>query len=263
MTKLSGKTVFITGASAGIGKACAEAFASEGANLILTARRITRLNKISSSLIKKYKIRAFSAELDVRNKEEVKQVIASLPGEWSKIDILINNAGLARGLNDIYEGSYDDWDEMVDTNIKGLLYVSREIIPLMVKRKQGHIINIGSIAGHQVYPKGNVYNATKFAVNALTKGMRLDLYEKDIRVSTVDPGMVKTEFSLVRFRGDGERAKKVYEGLSPLTPEDIADAVLYCATRPKHINIDEIIIMPTIQASPMHIKRSKVSGDKV
>jgi serine 3-dehydrogenase len=257
MINLSNKIVLITGASAGIGKACAEAFAKEGASLILTARRIAKLNKISASLKKKYGIKVFTTQLDVRNKDAVKSMVSSLPGEWKKIDILINNAGLARGLTDIDEGSYDDWDEMIDTNIKGLLYVSREIIPLMVKRKKGHVINIGSIAGHQVYPKGNVYNATKFAVNALSKTMRLDLYQKDVRVSTVDPGMVKTEFSLVRFRGDNERAKKVYEGLFPLNPEDIADAVIYCATRPLHVNIDEIIIMPAIQASPMHIKRKK------
>jgi len=257
MINLSNKIVLITGASAGIGKACAEAFAKEGASLILTARRIAKLNKISASLKKKYGIKVFTTQLDVRNKDAVKSMVSSLPGEWKKIDILINNAGLARGLTDIDEGSYDDWDEMIDTNIKGLLYVSREIIPLMVKRKKGHVINIGSIAGHQVYPKGNVYNATKFAVNALSKTMRLDLYQKDVRVSTVDPGMVKTEFSLVRFRGDNERAKKVYEGLSPLNPEDISDAVIYCATRPLHVNIDEIIIMPAIQASPMHIKRKK------
>ena len=257
MINLSNKIVLITGASAGIGKACAEAFAKEGASLILTARRIAKLNKISASLKKKYGIKVFTTQLDVRDKDAVKSMVFSLPGEWKKIDILINNAGLARGLSDIDEGSYDDWDEMIDTNIKGLLYVSREIIPLMVKRKKGHVINIGSIAGHQVYPKGNVYNATKFAVNALSKTMRLDLYQKDVRVSTVDPGMVKTEFSLVRFRGDNERAKKVYEGLFPLNPEDIADAVIYCATRPLHVNIDEIIIMPAIQASPMHIKRKK------
>jgi serine 3-dehydrogenase len=257
MINLSNKIVLITGASAGIGKACAESFAKEGASLILTARRIVKLNKISASLKKKYGIKVFTTQLDVRDKDAVKSMVSSLPGEWKKIDILINNAGLARGLTDIDDGSYDDWDEMIDTNIKGLLYVSREIIPLMVKRKKGHVINIGSIAGHQVYPKGNVYNATKFAVNALSKTMRLDLYQKDVRVSTVDPGMVKTEFSLVRFRGDNERAKKVYEGLFPLNPEDIADAVIYCATRPLHVNIDEIIIMPAIQASPMHIKRKK------
>ena len=256
MGSLSNKIVFITGASSGIGKACAEAFAKERSHLILSARRLSLIKKLSQSLVKKYKIKTYTAQLDVRNKDQVKNLISSLPKEWKKIDILINNAGLARGFSNIDEGSIEDWDEMMDTNVKGLLYVSREILPLMVKRKKGHVINIGSIAGHTVYPKGNVYNASKFAVNAISKGMRLDLYEKDIRISTIDPGMVETEFSIVRFRGDNQRAKKVYEGLKPLTPEDIADAILYCATRPPHINIDELIITPTAQASAMHIKRN-------
>jgi 3-hydroxy acid dehydrogenase/malonic semialdehyde reductase len=258
MNNLSKKIVFITGASSGIGKACAEAFAKEGAHLILSARRISLVKKLSQSLVKRYKIRTYVSRLDVRNKDEVKNFISSLPKEWKKIDILLNNAGLARGLSDIDEGNIQDWDEMIDTNIKGLLYVSREVLPLMVKRKKGHIINIGSIAGHAIYPKGNVYNASKFAVGAITKAMRLDLYEKDIRISTVDPGMVETEFSIVRFKGDKERAKKIYEGMKPLTAQDIADAVLYCATRPQHINIDEIIITPTAQASAIHVKRKKV-----
>lgn len=256
MKSLSNKIVFITGASSGIGKACAEVFGKEGANLILTARRLSVVKKLSQSLSKKYKINTFIACLDVRNKEEVKNIVSSLPKEWKKIDILINNAGLARGFSNIDEGSIRDWDEMIDTNVKGLLYVSREILPLMVNRKEGHIINIGSIAGHNVYPKGNVYNASKFAVGAITKGMRLDLYEKDIRISTVDPGMVETEFSIVRFHGNKRLAKKVYEGMKPLTPYDIADAVLYCASRPKHINIDEIVITPSAQASAIHIKRN-------
>lgn len=256
MNKLAGKITFITGASSGIGKACAEAFAGEGSNLILTARRIPRLEKLSAYLLKKFKIKVFTSQLDVRNKEEIRKLISSLPEKWKRIDILINNAGLARGLSPIDEGSYEDWDEMIDTNIKGLLYVSREVLPLMVKRGKGHIINIGSIAGHSVYPKGNVYNASKFAVRAITKGMRLDLYEKDIRISTVDPGMVETEFSYVRFRGDQERAEKIYDGLKPLSAGDIADAVIYCATRPKHVNIDELVITPSAQASAIHIKRN-------
>jgi NADP-dependent 3-hydroxy acid dehydrogenase YdfG len=258
MNNLSNKIVCITGASSGIGKACAEAFAKEGAHLILSARRLSLVQKLSQSLVKKYKIKTYTGQLDVRNKDEVKNFVSSLPKEWKKIDILVNNAGLARGLSDIDEGNIQDWDEMIDTNVKGLLYVSREILPLMVKRKKGHVINIGSIAGHSIYPKGNVYNASKFAVNTITKAMRLDLYEKDIRISTVDPGMVETEFSLVRFKGDKDRAKKIYEGLKPLTAKDIADAVLYCATRPQHINIDEIIITPTAQASAIHVKRNKV-----
>jgi|SRR5690554_5309759 len=257
MLNLSNNIVLITGASSGIGKACAEVFAKEGANLILTARRANLLKKVSSALTKKYRVKVLNKVLDVRSRDDVKDFISSLPAEWKKIDILVNNAGLARGLAGIDEGTYEDWEEMIDTNIKGLLYLSREVIPLMVKRKKGHVINIGSIAGHSVYPKGNVYNATKFAVNALTKAMRLDLYEKNIRVSTVDPGMVETEFSLVRFRGDKERAELVYKNTKPLTAHDVADAVLYCATRPKHVNIDEIIIMPSVQASPLHIKRNK------
>jgi serine 3-dehydrogenase len=258
MDKLQNKIVLITGASSGIGKACAETFASEGANIILTARRISVIKRISDTLSKKIKVKTLSLQLDVRNSEQVKDVILSLPKEWKKIDILINNAGLARGLSTIDEGKAEDWNDMIDTNIKGLLYVSREILPLMVKRNKGHIINIGSVAGHLVYPMGNVYAATKFAVDALTKSMRHDLLGKNIRVSTVDPGMVETNFSNVRFSYDKERAKKVYEGITPLTSEDIADAVLYCATRPKHVNIDEIIIMPLMQASPMHLIRRKV-----
>lgn len=255
MSIISNKIVFITGASSGIGKSCAEIFAKGGAHLILTARRLSAIKKLSDSLSKKYKIKTFIAKLDVRIKEEVKNVVLSLPENWKNIDILINNAGLARGFSDIDEGNTQDWDEMIDTNVKGLLYISREILPLMVKRKKGHIINIGSIAGHNVYPKGNVYNASKYAVGAITKGMRLDLYKKDIKISTVDPGMVETEFSIVRFHGDKQKAQKVYEGMKPLTPHDIADAVLYCATRPKHINIDEIVMTPTAQASAIHIKR--------
>ena len=255
MGRLSNKIVFITGATSGIGKACAEALAAEGANLILTARRTSVLTKLANSLSKKYKIKTYTKKLDVRNNEEVKKVVASLPKEWKKIEILINNAGLARGFSDIDEGNIEDWDEMMDTNVKGLLYVSRAILPLMVKRKKGHVINIGSIAGHFVYPKGNVYNASKFAVNAITRAMRFDLYQKDIKISTVDPGMVDTNFSLVRFKGNKERADKVYEGMKPLTAEDIADAVHYCATRPLHVNIDEIMMTPIAQASAIHVKR--------
>jgi len=255
MGRLSNKIVFITGATSGIGKACAEAFAGEGANLILTARRVSVLSKLANSLSKKYKVRTYTAKLDVRDNEEVKKVVASLPKEWKRIDILINNAGLAKGFSDIDEGNIEDWDVMMDTNVKGLLYVSRAILPSMVKRKKGHIINIGSIAGHFVYPKGNVYNASKFAVNAITRAMRFDLYQKDIKISTVDPGMVKTDFSLVRFKGNKERADKIYEGMEPLTAEDIADAVLYCATRPQHVNIDEIMMTPVAQASAIHVKR--------
>ena len=181
--------------------------------------------------------------------------MTDLGEEWKNVDVLVNNAGLARGFDKIYEGNLTSWEEMIDTNLKGLLYVTRNILPLMVERKKGHVINIGSTAGHEVYPNGNVYCATKFAVNALTKGMRMDCLEHKIKVSTVDPGMVETEFSIVRFSGDKERAEKVYEGLKPLTQEDIADAVVYCATRPEHVNINEIILSPLAQASATQVIR--------
>jgi len=249
MNLLKNKIVFITGASSGIGKACAEVFAAEKANLILAARRIDKLKKLSESLKKKHKIKVRYFQLDVRNLEEVKKSISSFEKEWKKIDILINNAGLARGFSKIYEGDTVAWEEMIDTNIKGLLFVTREVLPFMVKRKKGHIINIGSIAGHEVYANGNVYCATKFAVNALNQAIRIDVFDKNIKVSSVDPGMVETEFSLVRFSGDKEKAKNVYTGLKPLAAFDIAQSVLFCAAQPPHININEIIITPTAQAS--------------
>lgn len=255
MNKLKDKTVFITGASSGIGRASAAAFAAEGANLILAARRIERLKELEKELINKYKIKVLSIQLDVRKLNDVKKAVASLQGEWKNIDVLLNNAGLARGLSKIHEGDTIQWDEMIDTNVKGLLYVSRTVIPLMVERQQGHVINIGSIAGHEAYPNGNVYNASKFAVKGLSKAMRFDLYDKNIRVTSIDPGMVNTEFSEVRFSGDKERAGKVYEGLKPLSAEDIAETILWCVTRPSHVNISEVIIMPTAQASATLVSR--------
>ena len=252
---IKNKIVFITGASSGIGKASAIAFANEGANLILSARRIERLQELESELKKKYKIDILTIQLDVRKKGDVKKAIASLEGKWRKIDILLNNAGLARGMSKIHEGDTDQWDEMIDTNVKGLLYVSREVIPLMVERMEGHVINLGSIAGHEVYPNGNVYCASKFAVNGISRAMRVDLYDKNIRVTTIDPGMVETEFSEVRFSGDKERAKKVYEGWEPLSAQDIADTILWCAMRPAHVNISEVIIMSTAQGSTTLLNR--------
>lgn len=249
MGSLKNKIVFITGASSGIGKAAAIKFAGEGADLILLARRIERLKEFEKELKDKYKIDVLTIELDVRKKADVKKAVQSLKGKWRKIDILLNNAGLARGMSKIHEGDTDQWDEMIDTNVKGLLYVSREVIPLMVERMEGHIINLGSIAGHEVYPNGNVYCASKFAVNAISRAMRVDLYDKNIRATTIDPGMVETEFSEVRFSGDKERAKKVYEGWKPLSAEDIADTILWCAMRPAHVNISEVIIMSTAQGS--------------
>ena len=255
MNSLVDKIVFITGASSGIGKACAEAFARQNAILILTARRIEKLNELAQKLSTQMSVKVKCLELDVRDKNKVNEVISSLDDDWKNIDILINNAGLARGFGKIYEGEIEDWEEMIDTNIKGLLYVTRQLLPLMVARKKGHIINIGSLAGHEVYPNGNVYAATKFAVNALSKSIRLDVIDKGIRVSSVDPGLVETEFSIVRFSGDEERAKNVYSGIEPLTAEDIAEAVLFCADRPAHVNINEVILTPVAQASATLVHR--------
>ena len=257
MELLKNKIVLITGASSGIGKACSIAFAKEGANLILAARRLDRINNMSVSLKKDYGSKVLTLELDVRDYKNVKDIFGNLPEEWKKIDILINNAGLARGSSRLYEGEIDHWEEMIDTNIKGLLYVTRMILPGMVEREKGHVINIGSTAGHEVYLNGNVYCATKYAVNALTQSIRLDVLDKNIKVSTVDPGMVKTEFSDVRFSGDKEKVEKVYDGIIPLSAEDVAEAVLFSATRPSHVNINEIIITSTAQASSTQVYRKK------
>lgn len=257
MSLLEGKITFITGASSGIGKACAEVFAKEKSNLILSARRIDCLKTLASILEKQNGIKVKCFKLDVRNYDEVKEAIDSLDNNWKKIDILVNNAGLSRGLDKIYEGKKEDWDEMIDTNVKGLAYVTRHVLPLMVKRKKGHVINIGSTAGHDVYPAGNVYAATKFAVKALSQSTRYDVLDKGIKVTSVDPGMVETEFSLVRFRGDKERAKKVYIGIKPLTPMDIAETVLFCATRPQNVNINQVILTPLAQASSTQIIRKE------
>ena len=257
MSQLKNKIVFITGASSGIGMACAELFAKEKTNLILSARRIERLNTLAKKLEASQGIKVKCLKLDVRDYNQVEDVINSLDGKWKKIDILINNAGLSRGLDKIYEGKKEDWDEMIDTNIKGLAFVTRHIIPLMVKRKKGHVINVGSTAGHEVYPNGNIYAATKFAVKALSQSMRLDVLDKGIKVTSIDPGMVETEFSLVRFRGDKERAKNVYKGLKPLSPKDVAEAVLFCATRPTDVNINQIILTPLAQASSTQVYRKE------
>jgi len=255
MFSLKNKVVMVTGASAGIGYSCARIFAKSGAKLILAARRSAKIKKLAEGLAKKYKTESIVLELDVRDQKQVEEKINSLPAKWKKIEILVNNAGLSRGLDKLHEGQLLDWEEMIDTNIKGLLYVSRMVIPLMVKRNKGHIINIGSIAGHEVYPQGNVYCATKHAVDAITKGMQIDLVDTAVRVSTVDPGMVETEFSEVRFRGDKKRAKTVYQGLRPLKGDDIADAVLWVATRPPHVNVHQVLIMPTDQASATIVNR--------
>ncbi len=239
----------ITGASSGIGKATAETFAKNGYNLIITGRRADRLQKLSDELQKRYKIKVQTLCFDIRKLEEVKSNIASLSAENKNIDVLVNNAGLASGLSTIQDGDIDDWEKMIDTNIKGLLYVTKEIANLMIPLKKGHIINVGSVAGKEVYANGNVYCASKHAVDALNKAMRIDLLPHNIRVSAVHPGMVETEFSLVRFHGDAERAKKVYDGLQPLTPEDIADTIYWMASRPAHVNITDVIMTPTAQAN--------------
>jgi 3-hydroxy acid dehydrogenase / malonic semialdehyde reductase len=247
--KLKNKRVLITGASSGIGEACAHQFAKAGAHVLLCARRFKKIETLARTLEEKYGIKAHPFELDVRSNDKVTKAIANLPDAWKQIDILLNNAGLAAGLETIQEGNVDDWDAMMDTNVKGLLYMTRAVLPQMVARESGHIINIGSIAGHEVYPKGGVYCASKHAVKALTKGLRQDVLGTNIRVSSVDPGAVETEFSLVRFKGNEQRADAVYQGFQPLTAEDVADAVCYCASRPPHVNISEILIMPTAQAA--------------
>lgn len=244
------KTVFITGASAGIGEACAQVFAEAGSKLILLARRRERLIKLSSELLKKYGTETFSIECDVRNYKTVEKVILTLPEEWKNVDVLINNAGLARGIEKIQEGVLENWEEMIDTNIKGLLYITKLILPDMIKRGEGHIVNIASLAGRYVYPGGNVYCATKFAVRALSEAILVDLNGTGIKVTNVDPGLVETEFSEVRFRGDTERAKKIYEGYTPLSGRDVAEIILFAVTRPQHVMIQDILVTPTDQVNP-------------
>ncbi len=253
MDQLKDNIVFITGASSGIGAACAKAFAEAGCRLILCARRLDRIELMAAQL----SVPVHLAKLDVRDQPAVVRMLRKLPDEWKSIDILINNAGLARGLSSLHEGDLQDWEEMIDTNVKGLLYVTKEVVAGMIDRKSGHVINIGSIAGHEVYPGGNVYCASKHAVDAITKGLRMDLLGTPIRVSTVDPGLVETEFSMVRFHGDSQRAEKVYKGMQPLTGADIADSVLFCASRPPHIQIAEMIILPTAQRSSTMVARKK------
>ena len=255
MTFLRDKIVFLTGASSGIGWSCARAFARQGARVLMAARRLDRLEKLAADLKAEFGAESHCLGLDVCDQAAVERAVFALSPAWEAVDVLVNNAGLSRGLDKLYEGKITDWEEMIDTNIKGLLYVSRAIIPGMVRRGRGHVINIGSIAGRDIYPNGNVYCATKAAVNALSKGLRLDLVGTPLRVSLVDPGMVETEFSLVRFHGDEDRAARVYQGLIPLTPDDIADAVMFCATRPPHVNISELVVYPTAQASATMVHR--------
>ncbi len=249
------KIVLITGATSGLGAAIARKFAENGDHLILTGRRENRLDSITRELIKTYHVEILPLIFDVRKLKEVEDALEILPENWRNIDVLINNAGLAVGLNPIHEGVIDDWERMIDTNVKGLLYMSRVFVPLMVARKKGHIINIGSIAGKEVYPNGNVYCGSKFAVDAISKAMRIDLLPHHIKVTQIAPGAVHTEFSLVRFKGDQKRAEAVYNGFRPLIASDVADVVYYVTTLPEHVNINDLVIMPTAQASSMHFNR--------
>ncbi|NMG08889.1 SDR family oxidoreductase [Brasilonema sp. UFV-L1] len=255
MLSIQNQIVLITGASSGIGAACAKIFANAGAKLILAARRLERLQELADEVSKNFATDIHLLQLDVRDRLAVESAISSLPPSWSEIDILINNAGLSRGLDKLHSGDFQDWEEMIDTNIKGLLYLTRYVVPGMVKRDRGHVVNIGSIAGHQTYPGGNVYCGTKAAVRAISEGLKQDLLGTSIRVSSVDPGMVETEFSEVRFHGDTERAKKVYQGVKPLTPDDVADVIFFCVTRPTHVNINEVVLMPVDQASVTQVNR--------
>lgn len=242
------KTALITGATSGIGKATAVSLAKEGFDLVICGRRKEALDKLAEQLGKTANVHTL--QFDVRDKEEVKKAIQGLPSEFRRIDVLVNNAGNAHGLDPIHSGSLDDWDAMIDINVKGLLYVSNIVIPQMAERKSGHIINIGSIAGKEVYPKGNVYSASKHAVDAINKAMRIDLNGMGIRVGAINPGLVETGFSEVRFKGDSERAKTVYEGYQPLKPEDISEIIRFMITRPSHVNIADLLVLPTAQASP-------------
>ncbi|WP_456422710.1 SDR family NAD(P)-dependent oxidoreductase [Lutibacter sp.] len=244
---MNNKTAFITGATSGIGKATAQLFAKNKIRLILCGRRSERLDQLKKELGNLTDV--ITLQFDVSNRDEVFKAIASLPKEFQEIDILINNAGNAHGLSTIQEGNLDDWDAMIDINIKGLLYVSRAILPKMIDRNNGFVVNIGSIAGKEVYPNGNVYCASKYAVNALNKAMRIDLNNYNIRVAAIHPGAVETEFSEVRFKGDKERAKNVYKGFKALKAEDIADIIYFVVTRPYHVNIEDLIVYPTAQAS--------------
>lgn len=248
------KTVLITGATSGIGEAAARIFAENKFNVIITGRRQDRLEKLASEL-KSKNVEVLSLCFDVRSNEDVEKNISSLEGNWRNIDVLVNNAGLASGLGPIQSGDLDDWEKMIDTNIKGLLYVTRAVSPLMIELKKGHIINVASIAGKEVYPNGNVYCATKHAVDALSRSMRIDMLPHGIKVTNIAPGLVETEFSIVRFHGDKEKADNVYKGIQPLLAEDIADAIWYAASRPAHFCVNDMVLTPLVQANAYVVNR--------
>lgn len=247
------RTALITGASAGIGEATARLLAAEGFDLIITARRKERLDSLAQELRTQHGVAVSAHLLDVRDREAVEAFIMAISER--KVDVLVNNAGLAAGLSPLHEGSIEDWEQMIDTNVKGLLYITRGIAPMMVRQGSGHIINIGSIAGREVYPNGNVYCATKHAVHALSEGLRRELYDKGIKVTNIAPGLVETEFSMVRFKGDSDRASKVYADMEPLTAQDIADCIRFCVTRPAHVNIADMLVLPTCQGASTLVKR--------
>ncbi len=254
---VKGKIVFITGASAGIGAATALAFAAEGARLLLAARRAGKLSEIASAALARGAEAVHSIDLDVRDRRAVQKAIDELPEEWSAIEVLVNNAGLSRGLEKLYVGKIEDWEEMIDTNVKGLLYVTRAVVPGMVVRGHGHVVNLGSTAGDLTYPNGAVYCATKAAERALNDGLRQDVLGTPVRVTSVDPGMVETDFSLVRFRGDSERASKVYKGVKALTPEDVAEVIVWATSRPAHVNIARVLLTPVQQANSLLFSREE------
>jgi 3-hydroxy acid dehydrogenase/malonic semialdehyde reductase len=255
MGSVEDKIVLITGASSGIGESCAKIFAGAGAKLILAARRFDRLEKLAEQLTQEFQSSIHLLQLDVCNRQQVESTLTNLPADWQEIDILINNAGLSRGLEKLHQGNIEDWEEMIDTNVKGLLYVTRTLVPGMVSRQGGHVVNIGSIAGRAAYPGGNVYCASKAAVRAISEGLKQDLLGTPVRVTEIEPGLVETEFSMVRFYGDENRANKVYQDLTPLTADDIADVVFFCVTRPPHVNISEVLLVPTDQANATLVHR--------
>jgi hypothetical protein len=246
------KIILITGATSGFGKAIAEKFAAQNWNCIITGRRAEMLHEFADELRDKYQVRVLSLVFDVQNKDEVFQNLRSLPNEWKDIDVLVNNAGLALGRDSFEDGNMDDWDTMIDTNVKGLLYVTKAILPYMTDRKQGHIINIGSVAGKEIYEKGNVYCASKYAVDAISKSLRIDLLPHKIKVTAIQPGAAETEFALVRFKGDDEKANQTYKGFTPLYAEDIADIAWYCASLPPHVCINDLVVTCTAQASAVN-----------
>ncbi len=259
MPALQDQVVLVTGASSGIGASCARLFAREGARMLLAARRVERLRKLAEQLTESGAAAVRTLALDVRRAGEATRAVDELPDDWRPIRVLVNNAGLSRGLDPLHEGLLEDWNEMIDTNVKGLLHVDRAVIPLMVERGRGTVVHIGSIAGRQVYPGGNVYCATKHAVRGLTDALRLDLNGTGVRVTSIDPGLVETEFGVVRFRGDEQRARAVYAGMTPLTARDVAEVVVFAATRPAHVDIAEVLVLPTDQAAASVVHRRRES----